>query len=446
MFTQYEKAAKLLDSYYQKNSEEIEKRKRFPDDKTEKIIAEFQKKYSPRWLKNVSKSDVLEDIFSNTVDSYINIKSLIYTLAEEGEDVPLSHFGHIGRQYVNHFPLYRSELLWKVGMGLPNSNKKLSESEAKEFAFRFKNALADLLIETDESYFTDLDAYEKFSAKITKSLNYSSQAWLHKYLHLLYPYAFSDFHSKNYKKTVLKIFDIEPISDDQIILAGQIAEIFRNTNIPGYYTFACTIYSIPGFSDLIKKDNSTEKVKAVREYLIKSENDNVVLIDNAEVENKTHSNSEFDESSYSENAIKIAEELSKEIDGLNVVGETKEAVIKQRVNQDVFRKELLKRYKKCCLCGVSNTDLLIASHIKPWSASEPKERLDINNGFIFCPNHDKLFDKGLISFSDNGEIMISEQLGNIDRMFTNVDPSMRITLSKENKKYLEYHRLHVFNN
>lgn len=29
MFTQYEKAAKLLDSYYQKNSEEIEKRKLF---------------------------------------------------------------------------------------------------------------------------------------------------------------------------------------------------------------------------------------------------------------------------------------------------------------------------------------------------------------------------------------------------------------------------------
>jgi len=40
------------------------------------------------------------------------------------------------------------------------------------------------------------------------------------------------------------------------MLAGQIAEIFRNTNIPGYYTFACTVYSIPGFNDLITRLNS----------------------------------------------------------------------------------------------------------------------------------------------------------------------------------------------
>ena len=86
-----------------------------------------------------------------------------------------------------------------------------------------------------------------------------------------------------------------------------------------------------------------------------------------------------------------AKNVSEKIDNLNLVGEDREAVVKTRVNQGVFKDRLLSRYKRCCLCNISNKDFLIASHIKPWSKSEYDERLDDDNGFLFCPNHDKLY-------------------------------------------------------
>ena len=85
-------------------------------------------------------------------------------------------------------------------------------------------------------------------------------------------------------------------------------------------------------------------------------------------------------------------------------GDTRDAIVKVRVNQSEFRTHLLQRYGKCCLCGVSNHDLLIASHIKPWSKSNRIEKTAVDNGFLLCPNHDRLFDKGLITFSDDGKI------------------------------------------
>ena len=52
-----------------------------------------------------------------------------------------------------------------------------------------------------------------------------------------------------------------------------------------------------------------------------------------------------------------------------------------------------------------------------------------------CPNHDRLFDKGFISFKDDGSIMISEHLSETDRIFTNVRPNMSIELTEGNKRY-----------
>lgn len=125
-------------------------------------------------------------------------------------------------------------------------------------------------------------------------------------------------------------------------------------------------------------------------------------------------------------------------------GDTRDAVVKVRVNQSVFRERLLERYHKCCLCGVSNPDLLTASHIKPWADSGPLEKIDVDNGFLFCPNHDRLFDQGLISFEDSGAILLSERLSSYDRLFTNVAEGQKIHLTDGNKPYLLYHREHIF--
>ena len=144
--------------------------------------------------------------------------------------------------------------------------------------------------------------------------------------------------------------------------------------------------------------------------------------------------------------IEEAQKIEEEISFLNVEGESKKAIINVRVNQGKFRELLINRYNKCCLCNIKKHELLIASHIKPWVESKPKEKLDVDNGFLMCPNHDKIFDKGYITFDDDGKIIISEELTENDKMCLNFNSRMRLNvdLTDGNKKYLKFHRENVF--
>ncbi len=116
----------------------------------------------------------------------------------------------------------------------------------------------------------------------------------------------------------------------------------------------------------------------------------------------------------------------------------------QQIYESVFRNLLLNQYGKCLLCGVSDHRLLKASHIKPWSKCEPKEKIDIYNGLLLCPNHDLLFDQGFISFDDTGKVICSNELREVDRVFMNIQPEMKIRLDPKNQKYMEYHRKNIF--
>lgn len=142
--------------------------------------------------------------------------------------------------------------------------------------------------------------------------------------------------------------------------------------------------------------------------------------------------------------IEEAKQIEEELSDFNLEGKDKEALVKVRVNQSEFRELLLAKFEKCALCGVSDKHFLLASHIKPWAVSLPEEKLDINNGFLLCPHHDKLFDLGFISFDEDGKIIISEYLNETERIFMNVNPRARIDLTSGNKKYLKYHREHIF--
>ena len=123
----------------------------------------------------------------------------------------------------------------------------------------------------------------------------------------------------------------------------------------------------------------------------------------------------------------------------------RETLIKQRIGQDVFRNELLiKHGDKCQLCGIEGAGLLTASHIKPWSESNPDERLDTDNGLLLCPNHDRLFDKHIISFTADGDIMIHESLSVANQELLNIHPSMSIPPSVFNETYMSYHRSKFF--
>ena len=138
-----------------------------------------------------------------------------------------------------------------------------------------------------------------------------------------------------------------------------------------------------------------------------------------------------------EEAIQIEKELDeKKLSG----GEERTALVKVRINQGAYRKELLKRYRSCALCGMGFEKALIASHIKPWKDCTKEEKTDINNGFMLCPNHDKLFDNGFISFNDDGSIIISKQLSMSDCNLLGIKPEDKINILEGNIKYLKYHR------
>ena len=143
-----------------------------------------------------------------------------------------------------------------------------------------------------------------------------------------------------------------------------------------------------------------------------------------------------------ETEIEIPEVANLGLEGLR--GEERDAVIKVRVNQGRFRQDLLKRYSHCCLCGVSNPNLLTASHIKPWAVSTPDEKLNLDNGLLLCPNHDKLFDGGFITFDSNGKIQISKELLEHDRIFMNVNENMHIDLDEAMEKNMKFHRENIF--
>lgn len=92
-------------------------------------------------------------------------------------------------------------------------------------------------------------------------------------------------------------------------------------------------------------------------------------------------------------------------------GKVKERLVKARVNQCIFRKIVLATYNNtCCITKIDNSDLLIASHIVPWS-KDKKNRLNPMNGLCLNALHDRAFDKGLITIDANDyTIKISSRL------------------------------------
>lgn len=151
---------------------------------------------------------------------------------------------------------------------------------------------------------------------------------------------------------------------------------------------------------------------------------------------KEHEIKEIDKKSYNELVKQISIINSLE----NLSKTEKEQLVKTRIGQSELKELLVKKECKCRICGLSDKRFLIASHIKRWSESNDKERVDANNAFLLCPDHDWLFDKFYISFDDEGNIILAD---NIDKetynklKITNMD---RVILNDENKKYLKWHR------
>jgi 5-methylcytosine-specific restriction protein A len=113
-----------------------------------------------------------------------------------------------------------------------------------------------------------------------------------------------------------------------------------------------------------------------------------------------------------------------------------------RVGQGAYRKRIIHRWEyKCAVTSFDNLKILIASHIVPWSESTNDERLDVNNGLLLSPTYDALFDRHLISFENNGKIVLSDsiEMGSYKKIGVIGNEAIK-NLSSGNLKYMERHR------
>lgn len=122
----------------------------------------------------------------------------------------------------------------------------------------------------------------------------------------------------------------------------------------------------------------------------------------------------------------------------------KQQLVKARIGQGAFRENLITMWRKCCVTSCDYVGVLRASHIKPWRDSTNDERLDKFNGLLLSPNLDALFDKGLISFKDSGEVQVSSLLSDSARKALGCPNDAKLRLLPEHAKYMAWHRENVF--
>lgn len=91
-------------------------------------------------------------------------------------------------------------------------------------------------------------------------------------------------------------------------------------------------------------------------------------------------------------------------------GDTRRQIVQQRVKQDFFRRAVLTSYRgRCCISGVSDSRLLIASHIVPWR-EDKANRLNPRNGLCLSAIHDKAFDQHLFTLDNSFRVVLSAAL------------------------------------
>jgi len=133
-------------------------------------------------------------------------------------------------------------------------------------------------------------------------------------------------------------------------------------------------------------------------------------------------------------------------------GKERDSFIRARVNQNFFRASVLAAYDTCCcITGLPISELLVASHIVPW-ASDPKNRLNPRNGLCLNAIHDRAFDRGLLTITQDYKVVLSPRLAafaeedSIKDLLIRYD-GVRIRLPQRfvpEQSFLEYHNKVVF--
>ncbi len=137
----------------------------------------------------------------------------------------------------------------------------------------------------------------------------------------------------------------------------------------------------------------------------------------------------------------LANDLNDIITRAGISETTRRREIEARLGQGKFRDAVMSICQRACaVTGLTVSQALRASHIKPWRDCSNEERLDPENGLLLDATLDALFDSCLISFTDSGGMLISEHIPVADRALLKIPRSLRIRLTDRQKTFLRGHR------
>lgn len=127
---------------------------------------------------------------------------------------------------------------------------------------------------------------------------------------------------------------------------------------------------------------------------------------------------------------------------LGISDTTRRALVNARIGQGGFRKRMLTLWEgRCALTGSAVEQVLVASHAMAWADSDNKQRLDKFNGLLLAASVDRLFDKGLISFADDGTLLHKPSLRESELRRLGLEPGQALrTIHPKNLPYLRAHR------
>lgn len=149
--------------------------------------------------------------------------------------------------------------------------------------------------------------------------------------------------------------------------------------------------------------------------------------------------------------VQVSDESDELLEPDEFTGETRQAVTEQRIKQHFFRRAVLSSYGgRCCMSGMSESRLLVASHIVPWR-EDKKNRLNPSNGLCLSAIHDRAFDKGLITVNDDFQVIVSDELKRrndtlLNAVFLPLE-GLRVALPERfapNPCFLAWHRTNLY--
>lgn len=295
----------------------------------------FLEAFSPEKLSLMNGEELLNKVFSDSPDSMMRL--LMF-------DDDYRWFGAAGKYKYLGVVYQGSGETWVYKEG--SHSQKITKVEAEKKAETIRDALISCVSEIENiGVFHTIQDYNTLKSKIN-DVFFFQYTWMMKYYQMLYPQFFPGMYANKTLSRALHILGLPNHgTSERLLNAGEISLFIRKCNVNNIL-----------FNQIYDDEwGWEEEVNPCRAAATNYQDCEKPVSGVVTKYYKTPTGTE----SRKRERINQAIEIETEISSHHLEGKEKQAVVKVRVNQGEFRNRLLRKYKKCCLCGVSNPALLV---------------------------------------------------------------------------------------